>query len=241
LLFVSHALAQAPASVSAQAAQASEPEGYRQAVDDAVREFAAGSFEEARSLFARADMLYPNARTQRGLGLAEFELRNYVECIEHFQVALKSSVKPLDESLRNETEQLLERARAFVGRFVLVTKPTASGITVDGLTSRMRADRTLTLEVGDHKLELYADHYVSEKRMLSVRGGESELLNIDFTRRSALGSAHDSTHWYGSPWLWVAVGVVVTAAATGVIIAATSGNERPGFNGGSSQTVVIAP
>ena len=82
LLFVSRASAQDPALASAPTPSAAsvstqdvEPEGYRQAVDEAVREFAARNFEEARSLFARADALYPNARTQRGLGLADQQPR----------------------------------------------------------------------------------------------------------------------------------------------------------------------
>jgi tetratricopeptide (TPR) repeat protein len=229
---------------AAVAAQDVEPEGYREAVDEAVREFGARNFEEARSLFARADGLSRNARTQRGLGLTEFELRNYIECIQYFEAALESNVKPLDDALRKETEQLLARARTFVGRFVIEAKPAASQLVVDGLSAPMPTDRTLTLKVGDHYLELYAANYAPEKRLLNVKGGETETLHIDFDRPSSVngGQAADSSRWYESPWLWVAVGVVVAGATTGIVVAATSsGDNRPSANGGSSRTVIGGP
>src|SRR5262245_44240118 len=61
---------------------------YRSAVDDAVSEFAAGRFEEARALFKRAHQLSPNARTLRGLGMTAFELRAYVQAIRELRAAL---------------------------------------------------------------------------------------------------------------------------------------------------------
>src|SRR5688572_7254192 len=83
----------------AQAAQLSDPQGkqpapalapatppldpsenpdYKRAVEEALKEYGLGHFEEARSLFRRAHGIYPNARTLRGLGMVEFELRHYV-------------------------------------------------------------------------------------------------------------------------------------------------------------------
>jgi hypothetical protein len=44
-----------------------------------VAEFEAGHLEDSRALFTRAHSTQPNARTLRGLGIAEFELRKYVE------------------------------------------------------------------------------------------------------------------------------------------------------------------
>src|SRR5262245_44373834 len=67
------------------AAPAKEPAGYRQIVSRAVREFDAGNYAEARGLFNRAHELQPNARTHLGLGLAEFELRNYGTSIDHLE------------------------------------------------------------------------------------------------------------------------------------------------------------
>src|SRR5262245_36987 len=113
------ALSAAPLAAQDQAtSEVSQPDpaGYRQIVDEAVSEFEAHHYEESRSLFRRAHVLHPNARTHRGLGLAEFELRNYGECIRHFEAALRSTVKPLTPDLRDDTERMLTRANGFVAR-----------------------------------------------------------------------------------------------------------------------------
>jgi hypothetical protein len=49
----------------------SEPAGYGEAIDGAVREHELGHFVEARELLLRAHKLYPNARTLRVLGKDE--------------------------------------------------------------------------------------------------------------------------------------------------------------------------
>ena len=97
----------APAAPASGASADLEPAGYRDTVERAVLEFAAGHFEESRALFARAHALFPNARTLRGLGMAEFELRNYVIAIEHLEAALANQARPLDEDLRR-IEAVLE-------------------------------------------------------------------------------------------------------------------------------------
>ena len=89
-----------------------EPPGYRAAINEALAEYKAGHFEEARSLFAEAHGIYPNSRTLRGLGMTAYELRRYRESIEYLDEALSSPVKPLDGRLRNETESLLNRVNA---------------------------------------------------------------------------------------------------------------------------------
>src|SRR5688572_888187 len=60
----------------------SENPDYKRAVEEALKEYGLGHFEEARSLFRRAHGIYPNARTLRGLGMVEFELRHYVRAAQ---------------------------------------------------------------------------------------------------------------------------------------------------------------
>lgn len=90
----------------------SELSAYERAVEEALREYQLGHFEEARAGFLEAHRLSPNARTHRALGMAEFELRNYVDAIEELQAALSSRDKPLDEKARAATQELLRRWRA---------------------------------------------------------------------------------------------------------------------------------
>jgi tetratricopeptide (TPR) repeat protein len=241
---VSVALLLAAAQIVSNAVAQDEPLGYREAIDAAVVAFDAHDLEEARSLFGRADALYSNARTQRGLGLAEFELRNYVQSIRYLEAALQSQVRPLEGELRELTEKQLAQARTFVGQYVITSKPAFSQLFVDGYGTELTADHALTLRVGDHELELHASDFQPEKRLLTVRGGETETLNIVFAkslRQSPVStdSPVSESSWYESPWLWVAVGVVAAGVATGVVVAATS--SEPKLDGGTSNTRLIGP
>ncbi|MEY4512912.1 MAG: hypothetical protein RLZZ450_5034 [Pseudomonadota bacterium] len=53
-----------------------EVPGYRETIAEALIEYEAHNYLEARTLFERAHKLYPNARTLRGLAVVAFELRN---------------------------------------------------------------------------------------------------------------------------------------------------------------------
>lgn len=228
--------------VAAQTFESSDPAGYRETVAEAVREFAAHNFEESRSLFARAHALYPNARTHRGLGLAEFELRNYGESIAQLQAALCSSVKPLTPELKADTERMLARANNFVGRVYLNAKPSVTKLVVDGLPVEVTPGEPLLLQVGDHVLELHAAGFVTEKRKLSVQGGEERTLTVVFAH-SPIATQSESAQgrpWYKSPWLWASVGVVVAGAAAGTGYALTRPEKAHAY-GGSADAVLTGP
>jgi hypothetical protein len=250
--------AQSDESSEASAASPGDPAGYRQIVNEAVREFAAHNYEESRSLFRRAHVLHPNARTHRGLGLAEFELRNYGECIRHLEAALQSSIKPLTAELRDDTARMLTRANGFVARVVLNVRPDVSRVVVDGVALQLPASEALVLRIGEHTLELQAPGFVTEKRKLNVQGGELQTLNIVlvnapaplvntpaplvYTRAPVSEPPKETRRWYKSPWLWAAVGVVVVgASAAGVGYAAARGNEPTPASGGTTATVLRGP
>ncbi|MCZ7679746.1 MAG: sigma 54-interacting transcriptional regulator [Sandaracinaceae bacterium] len=84
------ALALVPARARAQDGEAQ----YRALIEEAVVEFDAGRFPEARSLFLRAHDLAPNARTLRGVGMASFEMRDYVEAYRALSSSLDETVRP---------------------------------------------------------------------------------------------------------------------------------------------------
>jgi hypothetical protein len=224
--------------VSAQA----EPEGYRAAVDEAIAEFTARRFEEARTLFARAHGIFPNARTLRGLGLAEFELRDYVACVQHLDAALKSEVRPLEAALRDQTEELRQRAAGFVARLTITSRPAAARLMVDGAPADSPKE-PLLLSYGMHSLELSAPGYEPERRSVVMAGGDERTLNVEFQRPLNVSLQRDvgrlEARWYENPWLWVAAGaVVVAAAATTVAIVSNSSRSTEPALGGTSGVVI---
>lgn len=207
---------------------AQDPAGYRETIDEALGELNAQHYEEARALFARAHELYPNARTLRGLGHAEFELRHYVACIEQLEAALAAREKPLDGALRADTERLVARARTFVGTVEVDAKPAASQLVVDG---EARGTGPLLLDAGSHQLEIFSTGFAPERRRVEVRGGALQTLTVVFLREE---SRHERRRVARSPWLWSAVGLVIAGAAVGTYFALRDPREKAEAPSGGS-------
>jgi tetratricopeptide (TPR) repeat protein len=211
----------------AQGPSGTEPPEYRDAIERGLEEYRLGNFQEARDQFARAHAFHPNARTLRGLGFTAFELRNYVEAEDYLQSALDSREKPLEGNLRGETEQMLARARSYVGQIRLDLQPANAVVIVDGIRSP-DASGTLRLGVGDHVLEFRADGFLGERRALRVQGGQGQALKVALSRLSVSGSSRPPQERsslqpiYKRWWLWTAVGVVVAGAAVGLAVGLSS-------------------
>lgn len=233
-----------PPAASAQAVT-DEPQGYRELVDEALGEYDLKNYQEALALFTRAHELFPNARTFRGMGKAQFELRNYRTCIELLEASLRSTVRPLDASLRADVEQLLGRARNFLGELSIETIPPAEEVRVDDQPVALPPGRPLVLEIGEHVIEVGASGYLPEKRRISVTGRQVEKLTVVFARPASVPKEQQQPQskrrWYRSPWLWTAVGAAVAGAAAGTAVAATRDSGRAPYDRGTSDTLGQAP
>lgn len=210
------------------------PPGYREAVAAAVQEYEARSYSEAREQFRRAHALYPNARTLRGLGITEYELHNYPEAVRYLEQALSSEVRPLGVSVRAETERLLERARGYVGTVQIQTVPSTAYIQVDNQRIEHASD-PLLLPVGDHVIEASSPGRLSERRVLTVQGGQTHVVQISLLKVAQPGSTGaermpverpTSTPVYRRWWLWTAVAVVAGGAATAAILLTRTEKQR---------------
>jgi hypothetical protein len=224
---------------SSEGGAAREPADYKPTIDSAVGEFEHGNFEEAREHFARAHALFPNARTLRGLGMVEFELRNYVDAVTYLKAALRSEVKPLAGSLRSETERLLQRALAYVGSVRLRIQPNHAELSVDGFPVAEPSRNELILPVGDHVLELHAEGYVSERHAIKLRGEQVLTLELQLTRAGIVASAGAPprevatdrpgtapTPAYKRWWLWTSVGLVLAGGITAAVLLTRDPEQR---------------
>jgi tetratricopeptide (TPR) repeat protein len=239
------------------AAETSEPPGYRALVEQGLSEFSVHHYEEARALFARAHALYPNARTHRALGLAAFELRNYIEAVNHFELALSSKLRPLDDDLRKQAEEVLERAYGFIGRVQVTREPKAAELSLDSQAVVLPANGVLLVRIGEHTLEAQAAGFASQKQRFEITGGERTALRIRLLPLSpanvaAAGAPATSPQqadqapaarraWYKSPWLWTGVGIVLAGAAAGVGVAVSKDPAPQDPYLGTSNTIVKAP
>lgn len=170
------------AGVRAQDA-ADSPE-YTAVIDSAVAEFGAGHWPEARALFERAHAMAPNARTLRGIGMASFEMRDYPEAVRALDGALASTVRPLTEEQRAHASELLGRARALTGRFVIPAAPEGARIYVDGAgvdpgRGWPAGEGVIVLAVGPHTIAIRTASGRSTDARVTVRGSEDTRLDVD--------------------------------------------------------------
>jgi len=148
-------------------AQELESPEYKESISLGVAEFDDKNFLEARAQFSRAHAMYPNARTERALGMVAFELKDYVQSVQFLQEALDSRERPLDAGKRTQTEALLKRALGYVGRFRLDIESETT-VRIDGRPTEVRTDNALMLGVGEHVLEFRAADRITDKRTLTV-------------------------------------------------------------------------
>lgn len=207
---------------------------YNAVVADAMHEFDAGRFEEARALFVRAHALRPGARTLRGLGFTDFELRHYVAADRALRASLGDTRNQLKPAQRKDVEELLVRIRELVGRYRIVCDPASATLSVDNAPATVDPDGTLLLEVGEHTLVASAPMRDAWTRRIDVLGGEQTTLQITLALATPSAAnapnvaaaqlapaTSDSTRYTTSkasvlPWLLV--GGSAAIAVTGVVL-----------------------
>ncbi len=231
--------AQAESSTVPVAEVQAAPPGYREAVEHALAELRVGNFLEARAMFAHAHALMPSAKTLRGLGLAEFELRSYAESSDHLKQALESQVRPLSPDQRQETEALLERAQHYVTRISLRVAPLTAEVVLDG--TPLVGDRgAIMVSTGDHLIEVSAPDYAAQRRVVHAVGGDTQEVVIELLPMrlpvkapTVVPPAEEARprRLRSNPWLWAGVGVVVAGAALTVGLLAARDRDAPPYGG----------
>jgi tetratricopeptide (TPR) repeat protein len=237
----------APAASRTAAADAPSPPGYDAAIDLALAEFERGNFVDAREQFLRAHKIFPNARTLRALGKAEFELKSYADAVTHLQLALDSSVRPLTAQQRLETQVLLERAHRHLARYTFITAPPDAELTLDGIAPPLDAQHSLLLSEGPYRLEVRAEGYVPLRRELQVTGGINERLSLELTALATELPAPvlpvQEEHSEAQPlrrkwWLWTGLAAVVVAGAATAVVLSMRKPEEARASGGSTGVVL---
>jgi len=191
--FLIGALLARPVSVHAQAEPDTvESDAYRALVRDAVSEFEAGRWEEARALFRRAHVLAPNARTLRGLGMCAYELRDYAEAARMLANALTEARRALTTEQQAQTRALLDRAHGFVARYTIAAAAADDVVRIDGAHARREFDGSVLLAMGTHSVTLLRGTRVVGELTVQVHGGEQAALELDAptTPEAAAGDAN---------------------------------------------------
>jgi len=178
------------ALAQSEAAPPEPPPGYDRVIDQAVSEFAAGHWEEARALFLEAHAMFPNARTLRGIGMSSYELRDYPESVRTLEEALTSSARPLTPEQRAQVTELRERAAAFVGRYEVPAAPASARLYLDGEHVTVEegwpaSPGHVLLGIGEHQVAIRLDDGRSSTARVVVRGHTETALDIDLAPLTA--------------------------------------------------------
>ncbi len=162
---------------------------YPRVVAEAVAEYQAGRWAEARALFLCAHTLRPSARTFRTLGMTAFELREYPDAVRELSAALSDARSPLGEAHRGQVRDLLARAEIFVGRYQIHLDPRDADLFVDGVGVKVESDDSVLLAVGRHELEARALGHAAGRRTVIVDGRDGDVLTLALPLLDAASSA----------------------------------------------------
>ena len=149
-------------------------------IGDAVAEYEAGHYQEARALFRQAHERSADrahaARHRHG----SFELRDYVEATRALTASLRDTRRPLTAEQKRHAEALLARAHTFVGRFTMKLKPAGSSLFVDGHPAELEPDGVLLLSFGRHQLSLRCSSCAPTEKdeEINVAGGEHREIEL---------------------------------------------------------------
>ncbi|MBX7191822.1 MAG: hypothetical protein K1X94_07180 [Sandaracinaceae bacterium] len=221
-------------------AERAEPPEYAALIDGALTEFQAGRWTEARALFERAHASFPNARTQRGIGMASFEMGDYGAAIAALEAALASEVRPLTEEQRTQVGALLERARALVGRFVVPPAASDVRLSVDGVVTRPdgawpAAQGHVLLSVGTHEIVLRDGDGRTARTRIVVHGGEVDA-PIDVTPPQGNEAEREHESQASEPTPWIVAGVGAALVIVGGVLYGVGASDIAHVNSSPSGT-----
>jgi len=178
------------ASAEAQTAQTrANDAAYHEAIGRALQEFNLGHWTEAKVFFREAHARKPSARTLRGIGLACYESRNYVEAIDFLGQSLQSGVQPLTPDMRSAATKLIEQSRQFVMRAEVELAPKNAELFVDGKPVKLAADGSTLLDPGEHELSAIAAGYTTVQRRVNTEGGSERQLHFVLKPKSGAVAA----------------------------------------------------
>lgn len=226
----------ATGAASAQTDEAQPPAGYDHVIDQAVAEFGASHWEEARALFLQGHQMFPNARTLRGIGMSSYELRDYPEAVQALDDALASAVRPLTPEQRTQVSELRERAAAFVGRYEVPAAPAGARFYLDDAHVDVEgwpaSAGHVLIGIGEHQVAIRLEDGRATSARIVVRGHTDGPLDIDLAPLAPATVATTSTTepppQYGTvpppppgpdltPWIVMGVGLGV-AVVGGVLL-----------------------
>ena len=204
---------------------------FERTIREALTEFEAGRWIEARALFLQAHGIRPSAEALRMAGNASYEAREYVRAVELLEAALAVESPPL----REERAALAREALAAAGRFVTrltVVAPEGARVRVDDI--ERDASEPIVLARGEHRVEASAPGFETRRERVVLSSTEQSVTlelraSAPEPRQAPIVAAPPATAPgpVAEPeepadrsltWLWVTLGVVGAVAVGAVAV-----------------------
>lgn len=243
--FVGLALVWLCAALLSPSQAAAQPE-FEATIREALAEFEAGRWTEARALFLQAHEIRPSAEALRMAGNASYEAREYVRAVELLEAALAEERRPLREDTAALARDALAAASRFVTRLTVVV-PDGAAVRVDDV--QRDPARPITLPRGEHMVEVSADGYETRRQRVLLDADERTLRlslratpDLRVVPEESVVDAPPTSPEAGGPdaWVWVVVGLVAAAAVGATIGIALGVQSEPPFGANAPGRLVFA-
>lgn len=188
-------------------------------------------WEGARDAFARAWALYPQPVILANLAGAEVQTGRLVEATEHYRQLFKNTtgLSPAEVEIAKKAMERVE-ARLPHLRVTVANLRAADAVEIDGAPlPRAALDADYPVDPGTHVVRVVRDGSEEARGEVALAEGETKALRLVapsvtaapaplIVTRPRAGDERGGI--FGSPWFWVATGVVVVGAGAAVCLAA---------------------
>jgi tetratricopeptide (TPR) repeat protein len=127
--------------------------------------FAKENYEESRKLLLEAWTIQPASDVALALGQTELELKQYRDCAEHLDYAIRNFSAVGSEKVLEAAKQALAGAKVYVGQVNIVTNRDGADIRIDGKTvGKSPLPIPVYVQPGQHDIEVrFASDAATEK------------------------------------------------------------------------------
>jgi hypothetical protein len=174
-----------------------------------------GDFKLSLIEFRRSYDLSNNYRILYNIGQVNQQLGNYSKALAALEQYLRDGAAEIADDRRAEVAETISGLRNRVAHVRILTNVRAPEILLDGYPAELEADGSITVDPGDHRVEVRRPGYQTTGSIVSLAGGDKTELRLTLqvvpppavlpvpSRTTA--PARDST------WLWI--GWTATGAA----------------------------
>jgi tetratricopeptide (TPR) repeat protein len=190
----------------------------------AVQYYESGDYKLALIEFRRTYELSRNFRILYNIGQVHQQLNNYSRAIASLEQYLHEGKTDVPEERRTEIARDLAELRKKVAQVEIVLNVDSADLLIDQVpVGKISRRRSVTLDAGDHLVEVRREGYRNANRMMTLAGGDSISLELNLKKSPALATAYvrepsrvPALAWAG----WVATGVfAIGAGVTGAVAA----------------------